>query len=290
MDEPLLHLQTQPYALFINAYIHTLTKLCVPVFIMISGRFLIGRHEPLLVFYTKRVRRIAIPLITWSILYSLYTNSPFVVYELITGTAYYHVWYVYMLAGLYAITPFITYVLKLTNGTAITFGAMLLILGTLVHTVEIRSPYVLTFLLSGYYIMGYGLTKDYGRKIQPWLLVNIIVVTTTLNVFLLYISYVTPYTFYFNSYVSPFVIIGSVSLYVLIGKLHLSRNICSRLAPYTLGIYLVHSMVLEYLANNFSVFNTPSWINTGALVALTFVISLGIVAFLTRIPLLRRTV
>ena len=192
-DEPLLHLQTHPYALFINAYIHTLTKLCVPVFIMISGRFLIGRHEPLRVFYTKRVRRIAIPLITWSILYSLYTNSPFVVYELITGTAYYHLWYVYMLAGLYAITPFITYVLKLTNGTAITFGTMLLILGSMIHAVEIRSPYVLTFLLSGYYIMGYGLTKNYGRKIQPWLLVNIIVVTTTLNILLLYISYVHPW-------------------------------------------------------------------------------------------------
>ena len=179
MDEPLLHLQTQPYALFINAYIHTLTKLCMPVFIMISGRFLIGRHEPLLVFYTKRVRRIAIPLI-FCRLRAYYRNS---VLSCV----------VRIYAGLCAITPFITYVLKLTNGTAITFGTMLLILGSMIHAVEIRSPYVLTFLLSGYYIMGYGLTKDYGRKIQPWLLVNIIVVTTTLNILLLYISYVHPW-------------------------------------------------------------------------------------------------
>src|SRR6187549_1452322 len=43
----------------------------VPCFVMLSGALLLSRDEEMGVFYKKRLLRIFIPLITWTILYAL---------------------------------------------------------------------------------------------------------------------------------------------------------------------------------------------------------------------------
>jgi len=89
------------------------TRWCVPVFIMISGALLLNpRRSPSVgTFYRKRMHRILIPLVFWSVFY-LGWQAYFegitprtVLVGLVRGNPYGHLWYLYMIAGLYLITP-----------------------------------------------------------------------------------------------------------------------------------------------------------------------------------------
>ena len=50
------------------------TKWCVPIFIMLSGALLLNpaKQDPLADFFYKRIRRIGIPILFWSVFYTLW--------------------------------------------------------------------------------------------------------------------------------------------------------------------------------------------------------------------------
>lgn len=89
------------------------TRWCVPVFIMISGALLLKPHQfqPPNVFYRKRMGRILIPLMFWAVLYLGLrvccedASWPIVARDLVRGHPYGHLWYLYVVVGLYWITP-----------------------------------------------------------------------------------------------------------------------------------------------------------------------------------------
>ena len=86
----------------------------VPLFVLVSGALLLqpSKIEPVKVFLKKRLNRIVLPLLFWSIIYFMYRY--FVLNEALTLTsivhgfetgAYYHFWFMYMIFGIYLITP-----------------------------------------------------------------------------------------------------------------------------------------------------------------------------------------
>ena len=58
--------------------INSITRVAVPMFFMLTGYFLLKRPISLSGgdYFKKRTVRIAIPLITWSIVYLVYSDSP----------------------------------------------------------------------------------------------------------------------------------------------------------------------------------------------------------------------
>lgn len=108
----------------------SLVRPCVPLFVMMSGVLLLPSKGTLSEFYTKRLKRIIVPLVFWSLMlpiaYFVYlnyiatSNSPFIdmssftwqmtlrkMYTFIFNFNYdtTPLWYLYMLAGLYFIIP-----------------------------------------------------------------------------------------------------------------------------------------------------------------------------------------
>ncbi len=89
------------------------TRWCVPMFIMISGVLLLGPRgfQPPAVFYRKRMGKILIPLVFWSGFYLALRRGweglpgPILVRDLVRGAPYGHLWYMYVIVGLYLITP-----------------------------------------------------------------------------------------------------------------------------------------------------------------------------------------
>lgn len=84
----------------------------VPIFVLISGYCLSAKNVPVVEFYRKRLRKIAFPLLFWSAFYLLLrafsSNRPSVltVFEdLLFGRPYFHLWYLYMILGLYVVAP-----------------------------------------------------------------------------------------------------------------------------------------------------------------------------------------
>ena len=98
---------------------NSLARICVPLFAMISGYLLLPMKTDYITFLKKRFTRVSFPFIFFCILYDLYfyiagfidlktmfLNIPkiFVNY----GTEIGHLWYIYMIMGIYLFIPIIS--------------------------------------------------------------------------------------------------------------------------------------------------------------------------------------
>jgi surface polysaccharide O-acyltransferase-like enzyme len=106
---------TDPY--WVGWY-NSLFRSCVPLFVMISGFFLFPVKDTNK-FFSKRLSRVVIPFVIWCILYAFYQliigqvdfSTAFLNILKIPvnfGTDVGHLWYVYMLIGIYLFAPVIS--------------------------------------------------------------------------------------------------------------------------------------------------------------------------------------
>jgi surface polysaccharide O-acyltransferase-like enzyme len=99
--------------------ISSLGRISVPLFVMISGYFLIPMKGTTSAFFKKRVTRVVYPFVFWCIAFAVYyvfyrgdtlqqlgTNILHIPVNF--GTEVGHLWYVYMLLGLYLLVPILT--------------------------------------------------------------------------------------------------------------------------------------------------------------------------------------
>lgn len=97
---------------------NSLCRICVPLFVMISGFFLFPVNDTS-TFFKKRFSRVAIPFIIWCMLYAFYQyfmgkadfHTAFLNILHIPvnyGVEIGHLWFVYMLLGLYLFAPILS--------------------------------------------------------------------------------------------------------------------------------------------------------------------------------------
>ena len=106
----------------ISNVIDSFCRSCVPIFVMISGFFLLGKNEKITVFFKKRILKIVPKFLIYSVIFYLFTmifknhsfeNSMLLkksfyinfIKQLLNRKIYYHLWYVYMIISIYLITP-----------------------------------------------------------------------------------------------------------------------------------------------------------------------------------------
>lgn len=101
-----------PFALFLASYFRWGT----PVFIMVSGYLLLGKDKYTPAeFYRRRLKRLLIPFLFWNLFYYfIYTGLNGVartpidfLNRFISGGTFYHLYFLYLILGLYFITPFL---------------------------------------------------------------------------------------------------------------------------------------------------------------------------------------
>ena len=90
----------------------------VPLFVIISGYLLLPIHISTREFFLRRFRRILLPFLFWSIIYAVYESyvwggggvTQFIkyVFHIPINFVTAHLWYVYMLIGLYCLAPIIS--------------------------------------------------------------------------------------------------------------------------------------------------------------------------------------
>ena len=106
-----------------NSFYFSLVPLGVPLFLMLSGALLLQpskADEPIRVFLKKRLARIGIAFVFWAAIYfvwSYYVDyAPLTVYSIIQSLLehgpYYQFWFIYLIMGLYLITPILRVVVK----------------------------------------------------------------------------------------------------------------------------------------------------------------------------------
>lgn len=263
-----IHISAHPLTIFTSGgnygfdfwfahFLNSFSRVSVPLFVLISGRFLVGKHEPLKEFYKKRVSRIVLVAFFWAAFYELSTsifwgtsslNSSF--QNILTGNTVHHLWYLYMLIGLYMLTPFIQKLRSLVSKKEFyIFGVLSLLWGMWLSAYDAMSDWQMPFLLWGlkyvwYFVFGYSIWQS-QLKIPRYALLWTYILTSLCILIGTYYTLHLSGGFILYSYLTPFVVIGSLAFYWYFSNKSLQQNFFSRLSPYVLGIYLIHILFLD---------------------------------------------
>src|SRR5690606_14500281 len=104
------------YANWINSF----SRFSVPLFVIISGALLLQKDEDTGIFYKKRLLKIIPPFAFWTVVYLVYYFIRYIDFEYVgfpqvinivlirlKSGSNAHLWYLYMLIGLYLAIPFL---------------------------------------------------------------------------------------------------------------------------------------------------------------------------------------
>ena len=295
-------------------FYNALVRFAVPVFVMITGSLLLHREYRLGDFLKKRLSRIFIPFLFWSLVYIAYSwynedlvfsNTDFwanirqVLHLLKNGTSY-HLWYVYMLIGLYFFIPVIGKFVRNATKREIEYFLIVWLI-----VMFLAQPYLLRFNpqfdmhyfvgYAGYLVLGHYLTFNVKDRhylgtamfILFLLTLGLIVVGT----YLLYKSQHNQTLLY--EPLNPVIVLlaSGVFLMVRFSKLHVPRFIITAkdfTCRYNFGIYLSHALILYLLEDILGLdynFCTPA-IGIPVTAITCFLLSLLLVWLLNKIPLI----
>jgi surface polysaccharide O-acyltransferase-like enzyme len=167
-------------------------RLCVPLFVMISGKLLLGseREEPYLHFLWRRFSRLAAPFFVWSMIYAYQEarmqQTDFSLGEsllqFLQGPTEFHLWFMYMILGLYLVAPFLRRFVRAAAPAELT-ALLGLWLGFLSYEWLFpgsagSGPATTLVNYGGYFLMGYWTDRASPRltKRRPLMLISLAIV------------------------------------------------------------------------------------------------------------------
>ncbi|QUY50279.1 acyltransferase family protein [Serratia plymuthica] len=262
----------------IGNLINSFSVICVPLFVMISGYFVLNnsRNTDVKAFYTKTFLNIVVPVLAYSVFYVAFSffkvktlhegSAKDILYSLAMGRPYYHLWYMYMLVGLYLLVPFVIkafdgYENKVILYVSGYFLAMAAVSSVWYYVFEVKKFWPLDFVTYlGYFFLGMYL----ARKPEPTGRYFNLVVYILTSACILILSSKTYHqstnSSYFFSYVSILAIISAVSFFNFIRSLKVNASlVLSFLSKHSFRVYLIHALFLEIV---FSIFGDETWIHS----------------------------
>ncbi|ATN00183.1 hypothetical protein CRN77_10800 [Proteus vulgaris] len=249
-----------------NIY-ESISRWCVPSFVMISGYFLLNKKEDNLTFFHKRVKRILIPLIFWSVFFSFWMVLryfvkgelpdvlPALIKNWLLGQPYYHLWFLFMIPFLYLVTPilrvafsnsskgvlfsFIVLCFSLSMLTVIFYYiASLLNMGSKVTLFTNNFLMFLGYFCLGGYICKYNIEL---KLVNSLLIFLLSVMATAIG------SYFFTYE-YFYSYLSITTVFSSISIFFLIKQSLNRKSFIGYFSGLSFGIYLIHPVFIDIIS------------------------------------------
>lgn len=255
---------------------NTISHFAVPCFVMLSGAFLLSdnRNAEYKYFYKKSIKSIVIPTLVFSMLYVLYHEaivcakivikgepiseilSP--IKGLIIGAPNYHMWYMYMIIGLYLLIPLIIQV-KNSLGEKV-FLRISIILMFITSISGWTSSFTLNWSIAkvicytGYLMVGYQLRKSNLNKKSNRRAFLFIIFGIIIMIGLTYIQYENrllgivegdeKYSIIGNF--NPLIVIASLLIFTGFSKLIINFDL-GKIASHTFNIYLIHTGVESLL-------------------------------------------
>lgn len=265
--EPLSGMGTLRFDEAVNHFINVITRFSVPTFVMVSGAFILHdeRNADYKAFYCKSIYKIFLPALLAMVLFVPISmvdgNSILSVLKAIATGAYYNLWFMHMLLGLYLLTPFIIIVKKaipdrLYCGTAVVLLCVAVLSQAYSHY-QISYSLGVVFSYLSYYLIGnviyekMQVYKTPGTKkkiiLHPMFLiiisVSLFVITWLfrLNSGFSYYS-INPYVSFF----SPTIVLASILVFIAFNNIQVKLNVF-RLSSLTFYIYLFHTVCYKVL-------------------------------------------
>ncbi|WP_035673112.1 acyltransferase [Flavobacterium sp. 83] len=249
-------------------------RFCVPVFIMLTGSLMLSKDYDLNDFLKIKLMRIIIPFLFWSAIYILYglvskflTNGhltfssifDYCLSSFIHGSAY-HLWYIYMIIGIYLFIPIISKWTKNCSENEILYFLIIWVISIFIsqpiiskYTPNLNLSYFSGFI--GYLVLGHYMSL---KKLNEYKNIN------QISVFMFVCgSFISIYgTYLLSSYSGHFVkdlygyltlnvLMSSIGIFIFFKQMKATNSkitfLSNLISKYSFGIYLVHVLVLMIL-------------------------------------------
>lgn len=298
---------------------------CVPMFVMLSGAFLLDPKKSVCLrdIFLKYILRILVALVVWGTFYALldygHTDWQFTwsgiksaLNHVLWTDTHYHLWFLYMMIGLYLVTPILrAFVRGASRRDLHWFFLLVFVFYSLLPTLQALFPNQMVLPMKwsnsfniylvlgyvGYYVAGYYL-KNYtlGRLAEFIIyILGILGAVTTVWASTVLSIHQGSFCDILLEYRSPNVAFMAVAIFVLfryvlgVSDERSRRQRLGGLARITFGIFLVHDffiMLLRHLGVTTLSFNPI--ISIPALTAVVFLCSFAVAWLISKIPLLGR--
>jgi surface polysaccharide O-acyltransferase-like enzyme len=300
----------------------------VPIFIMISGRFFLDSSKEMTTakIYKKYIMRLVAPFIFWSVMMNILyiyndykmtgvisLNWKMYLVNIITGP--YHLWFVFMICGLYIATPILR---KISEDKKTTkywimlsiiflslkiYGVKLPLIGETISLILGKMNFEIVLGFSVYYLLGYyvyiykdeiSVNVQRGLYFLSLLLIIFSCIATTVHSI-----HCGKTNEFFSVYQSPNVIICSIGIYLWgLNCIHSGmfsdsiKKVIFKLSEHSMGMYFAHAIVLEvvFLLTGIKPTYISVLIMPFVITTLLYIICFLLVAFMSKIPLLRKVV
>ncbi len=292
-------------------------RFAVPVFVMLSGYLLLGKYKNLTEFLSKRFSRIFVPFLLWTIIFMLWGNyfgiisaekTKFEVVDILKkilmggagGSG--HLWFVYMLLGLYLFSPVISRWITQATSQEIKFFLIMWFIACTIYpyfekflgikiNFEIRyfSGYV------GYFVLGYflgNLPINLPQSRVGLMALAVFLISWVITFVGIYFSTVSNNKAYESSlfdYLSPSVILMSISAFLTFKNLlnvEFLPTLTAQLDKFSYGMYLMHLIPMKTLSRQFQI--NFKWIHPSIGIATQFILTATIcyvvIFILSKIP------
>jgi surface polysaccharide O-acyltransferase-like enzyme len=293
-------------------------RACVPIFFMVSGCLLLDKAEPLTTFFRKRIDKVLVPLVVWSALYFAFGGEKSLTLRsalsLLVTPAYYHLWYLYAILGIYLFLPLLRILVRYASQVELRYFVLLWLTAVAfiplweratksTSDIDLLSISGFTgYLVLGKLLAGVRLSPRIVRLLAPaWI---ILVTLTAVGTFFI-TGHVGSFDGLLYGYLSPGVIAMSAVAFLLIshivrgwkaGEHRVTLRIITLLSQASLGVYLVHPAILEALRRlrpwgvSISGQEGNPWLMIPLTAVLAYGLSLMAVSLLRQIPVVRRCV
>lgn len=293
--------------------IESVTRVCVPLFFMLSGALILSKTYDTKTFIYKRINRTFFPFLLWSLVFStgfyvyyfiggrpqpfleLITNLVF--YKGIFQTQEYHLWFVYVLLGIYIISKpmqnFITTIKRKHIPYFVFIGLIVVVINMLPFSFEetiqsriIRFSGYICFYIFGYFIVKFDMFTN-NKKVLLIGIIFLVLITSWLTYYFSFLqdSY---YGNYFH-FLSVNIVIYSCLLFSLLKTIKINNEtllkIRTMINKKSYGIYLIHVPVLfalEKIGIEWNLFHPI--VGVFITVILCLVISLFVLKITEKIP------
>lgn len=285
----------------------SLARVSVPLFVMLSGAMLLSPGKGLITVLAglpQRVSKVFIPLLFWSILYlyvlASHKGTSIDWQILLRQPAMYHLWFVYMIIGLYVLQPFLQAIFDaIRDKPALSQYFVIVWAVVTCLPIYLPVPFFSTMQLTsflgygGYFIIG-GLLISYhkdGRRTIFW--IGLYLASSAVTFFL---------TWYFSHmadvpseaayvYFTLNVAIGAVTAFKAFTRFKSGPQLAKLLhwvSDRSFLIFFVHVLVLEQVRYSTVILSLSQLVSTLLVILIisvvTFFLSLLIAALIRLIP------
>jgi len=308
----------------VNLYL-AFSRAATPLFTMMSGVLFLGlgKQRSLKQLFQGPLKKVVVIYFFWSFLYaiySLFTQPPIPSSEIIptvlrqTLESSDHMWFLPILISLYLISPFLQLILDHSNKAIIEYGVALMVVGSIGHTFSMgwdflpfaeplqnfvaKFPIGHLMLFAGYFLLGNVIHRYFKpNQLTRWLLYLARPVGVLLNTSLTHFAsqQAGETTLTFSTPLSLMTFMVAVPIFWLfqnkIKQISFStktKKLFATIARQTLGVYLIHPMVLFGLDKflHFTPLSFNPIISVPVLTLLAFSLSALIIYGLKRPPFL----